>query len=103
MAKEMKRTEAMEDLRLYMVNTESIYNAYMDIVKEIVKSGKKVILGKHRRRMTEIARDAVGMYRMEIGQSVGRIGCNQIAAVGAEILNDEVNETWNFYQKYHEF
>ena len=103
MAKEIKRTDAMENLRLYMVNTESLYNAYREIVEEIVLSGKKVILGKHRKRMAEIARDAVGMYKIECGVSVGRIGCNQIIAVGREVLEDELDEAWDFYQRNHTF
>ena len=103
MAKEKKWTDAMENLRLYMVNTECIYDCYHKMVEEIVLSGKKIIGGKHRKRMTEIARDAVGMYLREIGQSVGRIGKNQIAAVGAMILTEDLNETWDFYQKHGEF
>lgn len=100
---EMKRTETMEELRVYMVNTESIYNEYMRIVKEIVCSDTQQIRARHRSQMSAIARDAVQMYKDELGFSIGRIGKNQIASVANEILNDEVLESKTFYAQYGHF
>ena len=98
--KEIKTNAAMAELRLYMVNDEFIYKSYMEIVREIVVD-KKPTNGRNMRRMIELTRDAVGMYKNQFGESVGRIGKNQIAWVAREILLDEVKEAKKFYEKHH--
>lgn len=92
----------MEELRVYMVNTESIYDAIQKIVSDIVKSESKKILRSHIRRTERIAYESVLMYRSEVG-ALGRIGCRQYHAVGQEILKDEVDEAFLYYKRHGEF
>lgn len=106
MAKEMKWTDAMEELRLYIVNTNWCIDVYEGISKEVVERGKlnddgKIIVGyKFLKRAAQLARDAARAYREEIGAPLGRIGCRQIEYVGYKILREQAQEMYEFHAKY---
>lgn len=100
--KEIKKTEMMEELRVYMVNTEWVYNAITEIVSEIVKSDSKKATFKHYKRAERIAYEAAQEYRAQ-GFSLGHLGCRQRQAVGREVLNDEIEEAFTFFNRYGHF
>lgn len=100
--KEIKKTEMMEELRIYMVNTEWIYNAISEIVKDIVNSETKKVTFKHYRRAERIAYEAAMEYKSQ-GFSLGHMGCRQRQAVGREVLKDEVDEAFLFFKNHGTF
>lgn len=110
MAEEKKWTDAQEELRVYIVNTRWCYDIYHGMAKEIAKNflakgwskDKKVITGyKYLKRAAEMARNAVRVYRQEIG-SLGRIGCRQAGDVGMMILREDAQETFEFMAEHGE-
>ena len=108
MAEEKKWTDAQEELRVYIVNTRWCYDIYHGMAEEIAEKylakdwpkDEKVIIGyKFLKKAAEMARDAVRIYRQEIG-SLGRIGCRQAGDVGMKILREDAQETFECMCKY---
>ena len=95
MAKEKKWTDNMEELRVYIVNTEWCIDEYESMAKDIAEKFKntpRLIIGyKYLNRAVNLGRNAAQTYRAE-GGDLGRLGCRQAGEVGMSKLRETAEE-----------